>query len=48
MPSPSPNSLFATNNESNDRGNDTVAMIDELFLNIGHKLSYKKLTKKVV
>ena len=48
MPSPSLDDQFATNNKSNDGGNNAVATIEELFLNIKHRSSYEKLTKKAV
>ena len=47
-PSPSPNDQFATDNESDNRGNNAVATIEELFLNIEHRSSYKRLTEKAV
>lgn len=47
-----PNSLsndqFNTNNKSNDRSNNAVITIKKRFLNIEHRLSYKRLTKKIV
>ncbi|MCJ1347429.1 hypothetical protein MMC31_005654, partial [Peltigera leucophlebia] len=47
-PSPSPDDQFATDDESDDRGNNAVATIEELFLNIGHRSSYERLTEKAV
>lgn len=47
-PSPSPNDQFATDDESNNGGNNAVAMIEELFLNIGHRSSYERLTEKAI
>lgn len=48
LPSPSPDDQFATDVESDDEGNDAVATIEGLFLNIGHRSSYEKLTEKAV
>ena len=47
-PSPSPDDQFATDDESDDGGNNAVATIEELFLNIGHRSSYERLTEKAV
>lgn len=44
----SPGNQFATNNKSDDKGNNAIATIKELFLNIRHRLSYEKLTEKAV
>lgn len=48
MPSFFPNDQFATNNKSNNRSNNAVVKMKELFLNIEYKLSYKSLTKKAI
>lgn len=48
MASPSPGGQFATNFESNDEGNNAVATIEALFLNIGHRSSYERLTEKAI
>lgn len=47
-PSPSPHDQFVTDDESDDGGNDAVATIEGLFLNIGYRSLYKKLTEKAV
>lgn len=47
-PSFSPNSQFAINNESNNRSDNAVIIIEGLFLNIRYRLLYKRLTKKAV
>ncbi len=46
--SPSPGDQFATNVESNNKDNNAVTTIKRLFLNIGHRLSYKMLMEKTV
>lgn len=48
MPSFSPNNQFATNDKSNDKGNNDVVIIKELFLNIRYRSSYEKLIEKAV
>ena len=48
MSSSSLNNQFATNVKSNNKDNNIVVTIEGLFLNIRYKLSYKRLTKKVV
>lgn len=48
MPSSSLDNQFSIDNKSNNRGNNAIAIIKELFLNIRHKLSYKRLTEKVI
>ena len=47
-PSLLPDDQFTNNNESDDRGNNVVTTIEELFLNIGHRSSYIRLTMKAV
>lgn len=47
-PSPSPDDQFATDDKSDDGGNNAVATIEELFLNIRHRSSYERLTEKAV
>lgn len=48
LPNPPPNNQFVTNVKSDNKDNNIIAMIKELFLNIRHKLSYKRLIEKVV
>ena len=47
-PSLSPDDQFTTDDKSDDGGNNAVAMIEKLFLNIGHRLSYKRLTENAI
>ena len=47
-PSPFPNDEFAINNESDNRDNNAVAMMKGLFMNIGHRSSYKRFTNKAL
>lgn len=42
------NNQFITKNKNNNNGNNTIAMIEKLFLNIKYKLLYKKLIKKEI
>ncbi len=44
----SPNNQFATNVKSNNKDNNTIAIIERLFLNMGHRSSYKRLIEKVI
>lgn len=48
MPSFSPNNQYATNDKSNDKGNNDVVIIKELFLNIKYRSSYEKLIEKTI
>lgn len=48
LPSPSPDDQFAIDVKSNNKSNDAVATIEGLFLNIGHRSSYERLTEKTV
>ncbi len=44
----SPGDQFAINVKSNDKDNNAVVTIEGLFLNIGHRLSYKRSTEKAI
>lgn len=48
MPSLFLDNLFAINNKKNNRDNNTIPIIEELFLNMKHKLLYKRFIKKAV
>ena len=48
LASPSPSDQFATNIKSDNKGNNTVATIKRLFLNIEYRSSYEKLMEKAV
>lgn len=48
LPSYSSNNQFATTIKSSNKGNNIVTTIEELFLNIRDKSSYKKLTEKAI
>lgn len=48
MPSFFPNNEFATNDKIENRDNNAITIIEELFLNIRYKLLYKTLTEKMV
>lgn len=45
---PFPDDQFATDVASDDEGNNVVAMIERLFLNVRHRSSYERLTEKAV
>lgn len=47
-PSPSPDCQFITNDDSDDGGDNAVATIETLFLNIGYKSLYERLSEKAV
>lgn len=44
----SPNNQFASNVKSDNKNNNIIITIEELFLNIGYKLTYEKLIKKTI
>lgn len=48
LASSSPNNQFATNVKSYNESKNAIAIIEELFLNIGHKLFYKGLMEKAL
>ncbi len=48
LASPSPGDQFTTNVKSDNKDNNAITTIEGLFLNIGYRSSYKRLTKKVV
>lgn len=39
---------FTTNVKSDDKSNNAITIIERLFLNIGYRSSYKRLTEKAV
>lgn len=48
MSSISLNNHFGIEINNNNKGNNVIAIIEEVFLNIGYGSSYKKLIKKVI